>query len=65
MIVVLIYGGIFVGLGLLALLFYTLAVSSRKSYECPQCGEKLRVEHMEASHCNMCGAPLNRNDGGL
>lgn len=39
-------------------LFYVLAVVSRKWYLCPKCGEKLMVEHMRASHCNMCGAPL-------
>lgn len=45
---------------LLAILFYILAVQSRKSYQCPQCGEKVRVEYMDASRCGMCGAPLKR-----
>jgi hypothetical protein len=36
------------------------AVLSRKSYECPSCGERLTVEYMEARHCNVCGAPLGK-----
>jgi len=58
--VVLVYAAVIGGLVLLAVLFYVLAVQSRKTYVCPQCGEQLRVEHMDASHCNMCGAPLER-----
>ena len=42
----------------LALLFYFLAVKSRKTYSCPSCGEIVTVEHMTAHHCGMCGAPL-------
>jgi len=45
----------------LAILFYVLAVSSRKSYRCPQCGEKLRTEYLDARRCGMCGAPLERS----
>lgn len=43
-----------------AILFYFLSVQSRKDYKCPQCGEKVRVEHMKASRCGMCGAPLKQ-----
>ena len=44
-----------VGLGIV---FYLFSVSSRKSYRCPQCGERItNVEHMEAKRCGMCGAP--------
>jgi len=42
----------------LGILFYVLAVASRKSYRCTRCGEQITVEYMQASHCNMCGAPL-------
>ena len=45
---------------LLGLIFYFFSVRSRKSYRCPQCGERIRVEHMEAENCNMCGAPLKK-----
>lgn len=45
---------------ILAVLFYFLSVQSRKSYNCQQCGERVRVEHMKASRCGMCGAPLNQ-----
>lgn len=44
----------------LALLFYVLSVNSRKGYECPECGERIMVEHMEAARCNMCGAELKQ-----
>ena len=47
---------------LLAILFYYLSIQSRKHYRCPQCGEKVRVEHMDASRCGMCGAPLKQED---
>lgn len=46
----------------LAVLFYFLSVQSRKVYHCPQCGEKVRVEHMNASRCGMCGAPLEQEE---
>jgi ribosomal protein S27AE len=45
----------------LVALFYFLAVQSRKSYHCPACGEAVRVEHMNAQRCGMCGAPLQEN----
>ena len=46
----------FIGLGLV---FYYFSVRSRKSYRCPQCGERITdVEHMNAKRCGMCGAPL-------
>ena len=43
-------------------LFYYLSLQSRKHYRCPECGERFRVEHMEATHCNLCGTPLMRED---
>ena len=43
----------------LGLVFYIFSVRSRKSYRCPQCGERItNIEHMKARHCGMCGAPL-------
>lgn len=60
MAILLVYVGVFLAILLLAVLFYTLAVQSRKNYTCPACGERIQMEHLEASHCNMCGAPLDR-----
>ncbi|PID76521.1 MAG: hypothetical protein CSB24_06225 [Deltaproteobacteria bacterium] len=40
-------------------IFYYFSVKSRKTYECPECGEKLAVEHMESARCGMCGSELN------
>ncbi len=39
---------------------YLFAAASRKSYRCPQCGEQITAEYLDAKHCNMCGAPLNQ-----
>jgi hypothetical protein len=39
-------------------LLYARSVGSRKRYCCPQCGEQISVELMDASHCNVCGAAL-------
>ncbi len=60
----LIYGGIGTVLVVLGVVFYMRAVSSRKFYVCPECGERVRVELMEAARCNTCGAPLARSDSG-
>ncbi len=53
---------LYVGLGVavvgLGVLFYLRSACSRKRYCCPQCGERVSVELMDAGHCNMCGAPL-------
>jgi len=51
----------FIGLAVisvLALVFFFFSVRSRRRYECPECGERVMVEHMTASRCNMCGAEL-------
>ncbi len=45
----------------LGILFYVLAVSSRRRYCCPKCGEKLQTEYLDAKRCGMCGAPLERS----
>jgi len=46
----------------LAVLFYYLAVRSRRSYQCPECGEEIRVEYLNAKRCGMCGAPLEKTE---
>lgn len=40
---------------------YYFAVKSRKTYTCSECGEKVKVEHMETSRCGMCGSLLKRD----
>ena len=50
-------GGVIVAAGVI---FYVRAVASRKTYRCHNCGEEVRVELMEASHCNHCGTPLRQ-----
>jgi ribosomal protein S27AE len=35
-------------------------VASRKSYRCPQCGERFTTEHLNAKRCGHCGAELER-----
>ena len=42
------------------IIFYIFAVASRKSYTCPQCGEKMTTEHLNATHCGHCGVELRR-----
>lgn len=49
-------------IAILAAVFYYFAVKSRKSYTCPECGEKVRVEHMSTSRCSMCGSLLKQDD---
>ncbi len=58
MVVLLVYLGVGIGLLLLGILLYVLAVSSRRSYVCPECGERMRMEHGTASRCNVCGTPF-------
>lgn len=43
---------------MLELLTYLRSLFSRKKYFCPQCGEEIQVELMEASRCSVCGARL-------
>jgi ribosomal protein S27AE len=61
MFILVIYGGAFLVIVLLAVFFYSRSVQSRKNYTCPKCGERIQMEHMDASHCNSCGAPLTRD----
>ena len=54
--VYLIVGG---GVLLLALLLYMRSRASRRGLKCPQCGEYVRIELMDANQrCSVCGAPL-------
>lgn len=48
-------------LGLVVFL-YLRSVLSRRGYRCPHCGERLSVELMQATFCNVCGAPLRVED---
>lgn len=41
------------------LLLYGLARASRKQYVCPQCGERIETEHLDAKRCSTCGAMLS------
>jgi ribosomal protein S27AE len=60
MIVILVYilGGI-VALILGALLYF-FAVSSRRTFKCPECGEIVTTEYLEAHRCGMCGTELKQ-----
>ncbi len=58
MVVILFYAAAGVVVLIAGALFYARSVKSRKRYCCPKCGERVAVELMEASRCNMCGAPL-------
>lgn len=44
-----------------ALLFYYLAVRSRKKYRCLECKEEIESEYLESENCNICGAELVLN----
>lgn len=46
---------------ILAAIVYCIAVRSRKTYTCPECGEKTRVEHMDTARCGMCGSLLHED----
>lgn len=47
-------------LAVAAIVCFYFAVRSRKRYRCPECGEQVRVEHMETARCGMCGSLLQR-----
>lgn len=51
---------VLVGIGVLivGVIFYLRAGLSRATYTCPKCQTRVRVELMEADHCNVCGARL-------
>ena len=40
------------------LLFWWLARSTRKTFTCPACGEKVVVEQLTAKRCPTCGTAL-------
>ena len=41
---------------------YQKSLKSRKYYNCPQCGESFRSEHMHSKHCKVCGAELEETN---
>lgn len=45
---------------LVPVVFFLFALGSRRSYRCPQCGERMTTEYLSAKHCGMCGAPLEQ-----
>lgn len=47
---------------ILAAICYYFAVKSRKSYTCPECGEKFKVEYMDTARCGMCGSLLKQEN---
>ena len=49
-----------VGFFALAVFLTILAVRSRKTYRCSECGEAQRVEYLDARRCSHCGAPLQQ-----
>ncbi|MCP4548194.1 MAG: hypothetical protein GY835_17150 [bacterium] len=53
-----IVGGLFT-LGLAILLFF-FAFMSRRRYRCPQCGERISTEYLNAKYCGMCGVELKQ-----
>ena len=50
---------VLVGIPLVLFLF---SAASRRAYRCPSCGERITTEHLRASHCNSCGAPLQETE---
>lgn len=44
---------------LIAIFLYLRARKSRKTYQCPECGESFQVEHMSASMCKVCGTAVS------
>ena len=36
---------------LIPVVLFLFAVLSRKSYRCPQCGEQMTTEYLNAKHC--------------
>lgn len=55
---------IYVLAGIAAVVLYILAVQSRKTYSCPNCGEKVATEFLEANRCGVCGSKLKEDTNG-
>ena len=49
-------------LAVIAAVCYYFSVKSKKTYTCPECGEKVKVEHMETTRCGVCGALLKQDE---
>ena len=58
--VLIVYGIIGLVLIVAAVVFYSFSVRSRKAYRCPECGERVITEYLDAQRCGHCGAPLER-----
>jgi len=41
---------------------YEKAKASQKTFRCPNCGEKINVEFMNAKYCSVCGCELKEID---
>lgn len=54
----LIYPAIFLLVLGTAIFLFWRANLTKRVYQCPNCHERIRVELMDASYCNVCGAPL-------
>lgn len=48
----------FAGILLLAIFVFLFSRLSRKKYKCPECGNTITVEYLEAKRCDVCGALL-------
>ncbi len=59
--ILLFYALIAVAILTFGLLLWARSSLSRKSYRCPKCHEVVQVELMNATRCNVCGAPLDRD----
>ena len=44
----------------LALLLYLFSRSSRQTFNCPKCGERITTDYLNARRCGMCGAELEK-----
>ena len=58
MTILVIYGFVVAGILGLAVVAYLFSVNSRRYYVCPECGERMRMEHGAAQRCNVCGTPF-------
>lgn len=39
-------------------LIYEKSKASQKTFKCPNCGEEINVEFMNAEYCSVCGCKL-------
>ena len=53
-----IYLLIFLLIVVLAVYYYRKSLKSRKYYQCPNCKESYRTEHMTSTTCKVCGSEV-------